>query len=222
MKKIFSTLVIVCFLSLPMCAAAQDPITLIIKAAIKKAVLAADLRIQRLQNKTITLQNAQKRTETVMSREKLEAINDWVAEQKSLYEGYYNELLQVRSIVRDYEGVKKIVQMGGNLLKEYQNGVKEVSRSSLLSPAEKGQMARVYKGMLDKSLELVNTLSQLLEPGVLEMSDRQRLHAIASIEEEIQETIDDLRGFGAENGVLLRQRAAEIGSIRGLKKAYNH
>jgi hypothetical protein len=42
---------------------AQVPIYDIIKAAVKKVIMAVDLKIQRLQNKTIWLQNAQKRLE---------------------------------------------------------------------------------------------------------------------------------------------------------------
>ena len=41
-------------------AVAQDPITLIIKEGITKVIVAVDLKIQRLQNETIWLQNAQK------------------------------------------------------------------------------------------------------------------------------------------------------------------
>lgn len=57
---------------------AQDPITLIIKEGIKKVIVAVDLKIQRLQTKTIWLQNAQKALENTMSKLKLTQITDWV------------------------------------------------------------------------------------------------------------------------------------------------
>jgi len=47
-------------------ANAQIPILEIIKAAVVKAIKAADLQIQRLQNKTIWLQNAQKTLENTV------------------------------------------------------------------------------------------------------------------------------------------------------------
>lgn len=52
-------------------ASAQIPIVDITKAAIKKAIQAADLQIQRQQNKVIWLQNAQKTMENAMSKAKL-------------------------------------------------------------------------------------------------------------------------------------------------------
>lgn len=53
---------------------AQDPITLVIKEGIKKAIKAVDLQVQRQQNKVIWLQNAQKTLENAMSKAKLEDI----------------------------------------------------------------------------------------------------------------------------------------------------
>ena len=55
---------------------AQIPISEIIKAAVKKVIKAVDLKIQRLQNKTIWLQNAQKVLENKMSKLKLTEISD--------------------------------------------------------------------------------------------------------------------------------------------------
>ena len=65
---------------------AQDPISIIIKQAIVKVIKAVDLKIQRLQTKTIWLQNAQKVVENTMSKLKLDDITDWVSKQKELYQ----------------------------------------------------------------------------------------------------------------------------------------
>jgi hypothetical protein len=59
MKKLLVCMVIV-LMSIAPETKAQDPITLIIKQGIKKVIIAVDLKIQRLQTKTIWLQNAQK------------------------------------------------------------------------------------------------------------------------------------------------------------------
>ena len=60
MKKVVATVVlVVCCMFLPIQKVnAQHPITLIIKEAITKVIKAVDLKIQRLQNKTVWLQNA--------------------------------------------------------------------------------------------------------------------------------------------------------------------
>src|SRR5688500_12874179 len=80
-------------------ARAQDPITEVIKAGIRKAIRAVDLKIQRLQNATIWLQNAQKTLENTMSKLKLDEISDWVERQRKLYADYFDELWRVKSAI---------------------------------------------------------------------------------------------------------------------------
>src|SRR3954452_7882097 len=77
---------------------AQDAIAEVIKAGIKKAIKAVDLKIQRLQTKTIWLQNAQKVIENTMTKVHLEEIAGWVEKQRTLYADYYSELWRVKNI----------------------------------------------------------------------------------------------------------------------------
>ena len=72
--------------------------------AIKKVIKAVDLQIQRLQNKTIWLQNAQKTLENKMAKLKLEEISDWVEKQRKLYDDYFQELWKVKSALTYYTG----------------------------------------------------------------------------------------------------------------------
>src|SRR5215211_5721301 len=94
MRKVcVTTCVVVFFVVLPgRSINAQNPITLIIQQGIKKVIVAIDLKIQRLQNKVIWLQNAQKVVENSMSKLHLEEIGDWVEKQRNLYQDYFDEL----------------------------------------------------------------------------------------------------------------------------------
>src|SRR5437763_10954950 len=84
---------------------AQDAIAEVIKAGIKKAIKAVDLKIQRLQTKTIWLQNAQKVIENAMAKVHLEEISGWAEKQRALYDNYYSELWKVKSIISYYDRV---------------------------------------------------------------------------------------------------------------------
>ena len=77
---------------------AQIPILEIIKAGVTKVIKAVDLKIQRLQNKTIWLQNAQKTLENEVSKLKLTEISDWAKKQKELYAKYFDELWKVKNV----------------------------------------------------------------------------------------------------------------------------
>jgi SMC interacting uncharacterized protein involved in chromosome segregation len=83
----------------------------IIKTVIKKVVQALDLEVQRIQNKTIWLQDAQKTLENSMTELKLNDISGWVERQRKLYADYYNELWEVKQIISDYDKLKQVIQL---------------------------------------------------------------------------------------------------------------
>ena len=90
MKKLF----VVIALLICVHSNAQLAIIDIIKEGIKKVIVAVDLKVQRLQNKTIWLQQAQKTLENTLSKVKLTEIGDWVERQRKLYADYFEELRQ--------------------------------------------------------------------------------------------------------------------------------
>jgi len=73
MKKLMITLAIL----LSVHCQAQFPIAEIIKAGIKKVIVAVDLKIQKLQNKTIWLQHSQKTLDNVLSKTNLNKSSCW-------------------------------------------------------------------------------------------------------------------------------------------------
>ena len=78
--------------SLPKGADAQFVVGSVISSTVGRVIRAIDLEVQRLQNQTIWLQNAQKALENQLSKLKLTEISDWSQKQKDLYSGYYKEL----------------------------------------------------------------------------------------------------------------------------------
>src|SRR5438132_1016424 len=98
---------------------AQTEILEVIKAGVKKIIKAVDLKIQRLQNKTIWLQNAQKVLENKMSELKLTQIGDWVQKQTTLYADYFDELWKVKNTITTYHRVGEIIQKQVQLVNEY-------------------------------------------------------------------------------------------------------
>jgi hypothetical protein len=123
MKKLLVTIVIVLAETIaPMqTVSAQDPITLIIKEGITKAIKAVDLQIQRSQNETIWLQNAQKVVENAMTQAKLAEISDWVEKQRTLYKDYFEELWKVKNAIAMYHRIKEVTTKQIALVNEYKN-----------------------------------------------------------------------------------------------------
>src|SRR5687768_10270883 len=100
-------------------ARAVIPIAKIIKEAVKKVIKAVDLMIQRLQNKTIWLQNAQKVLENKLNELKLTEIAEWTEKHRKLYKEYYDELWKVKNAISSYQRIKQILERQKGLVTEY-------------------------------------------------------------------------------------------------------
>src|SRR6266702_2309123 len=107
MKKLFFFLLGAASLLLPTSVQAQLEI---IDEAIKAAIMAVDLGIQKIQTETIVLQEAQKELENTMQQTQLTAITDWVQRQRDLYANYYAELWQVKTVIATYSKVAALVE----------------------------------------------------------------------------------------------------------------
>src|SRR5437879_6447908 len=90
-------------LATPAKSHAQDEM---IGEVLKRVIMAIDLRIQKLQTKTIVLQDAQRQLDNIMQATHLADISDWVEQQKDLYSEYYQELWQVKDALKYYSAVK--------------------------------------------------------------------------------------------------------------------
>ena len=126
MKKtlIIANIIILISLAPTLQIHAQIPIIDIIKSGITKVIKAVDLKIQRLQNQTIWLQNAQKTIENQISKLKLTEISDWSKKQQELYANYFDELWKVKSAISSYQAVKDIIKKQVQLVQEYANAFK--------------------------------------------------------------------------------------------------
>jgi predicted ATPase with chaperone activity len=121
MKKLLVNMALVVGLAIvPLSSVqAQDPVSEAIKEGIKKVIKAVDLQVQRWQNETIWLQNAQKVLENKMSELKLNEISDWVEKQRTLYADYFDELWKVKNTIAYYHRIKELTQKQLQIMAEY-------------------------------------------------------------------------------------------------------
>lgn len=218
-------LIAVMLLGIGLCAApsqskAQIPIAEIIKEGIKKVIVAVDLKIQRLQNKTIWLQNAQKAIENEMTKLKLYEISGWVEKQRELYADYFNELSKVKQVIVTYHGVKGIIQKQKALLNEYQSAWNLFKQDENFTPDELDYMQKVYTGILNESIKNLDQVFLVINAFATQMTDSKRMEIINKAEDEVEGNLADLRQFNNQNKMLSFQRAAEKGDIEVMKKLY--
>ena len=223
-KKQIAVTVLCLFLSMQVSAsdtASAPPIFGIVKAAIKKAIKAIDLRIQRLQNKTIWLQNAQKEVENTLSKLKLEEISDWSKKQRDLYKEYYDELMKVKSAISYYQRIRDVADKQMRLVSEYQNAWSLFQQDEHFSYEELDYMQKVYSGILGESLSNIDQIFFIIESFSTQMSDAERLALINEAADRIDSSYNDLKRFNRQNIVLSLQRAKTKNDVIRLRKLYD-
>jgi hypothetical protein len=222
MKKLFVITGIILFASLAPVqqAQAQIPILDIIKAAVKKVIVAADLKIQRLQNKTIWLQNAQKTLENRMSKLKLTEISDWSEKQKELYAKYFDELWKVKNAIGSYQAVRDIIKKQVQLVQEYSRAFNLSKHDKNFTADELDYMQKVYTGILDESIKNIDQIQLAINAFATQMTDAKRLEIIHTAGNNIEQNITDLRQFNQLNIIISLQRSKEKNDIDVVKKLY--
>lgn len=221
-KKIMICLLCFILISTPARPAtvAAIPILEIVKAVAKKVIKAIDLRIQKLQNKTIWLQNAQKKIENILSKLKLNEISDWTQKQKELYKNYYEELAKVKSIITYYQRIKDISEKQVRLVNEYERAWNLFQKDAHFNSSELDYMQSVYSGILNESLKNIDQIFLVLDSFTTQMSDAKRLEIINTAADQIDANYDDLTLFNRQNILLSLQRAKTERDVKSVKQFY--
>lgn len=206
--------------ALPREANAQLIIAEVIKAGVKKVIKAIDLKVQRLQNQTIWLQNAQKVVENQLSKFKLDEISDWTERQRKLYADYYDELKKVKSVISTYQRIRDMADTQGAILKEYQWAVSLFHRDRHFSADELAHMETVYRGILDESVRNLDQIFIVINSFKTQMSDAARLELIDQAAGRMAQNYADLKQFNSENIALSVQRAQSELEVKTLKLVY--
>lgn len=222
MKAIVIRLFIVCCIFFPASTIqAQAGIAEIIRQGIRRVIVAVDLRIQRLQNQTIWLQNAQKAIENTLSKLHLDEISDWVERQRVLYADYFDELRKVKTALTYYQRVRDITRQQIQIVREYQSAWALFRQDKNFTAEELRYMLQVYTGMMDESVKHIDQLFLVINAFITQMSDAKRLEIINTVSENVEQTLMDLKQFNEENKMMSLGRAVASGEIEYVKKLYN-
>jgi hypothetical protein len=205
---------------LPREVRAQIPLAEVIKAGVKKVVKAVDLKVQRLQNKTIWLQNAQKVLENKLSKLRLGEISDWSEKQRNLYKDYFDELKKVKTAITYYHRIKDISVKQSKILKAYQQAWDLTKRDANFTPKELIYISNVYSGILDASIKNLDGVMLVITAFQTQMSDAERLEIIRDAADHIDTNYFDLMRFNRENIQLSISRSKSSSETDQIRQWY--
>nr|WP_091698151.1 conjugal transfer protein TraI [Algoriphagus locisalis] len=208
--------------ALPVQQAAAVPIAVIlevIKAGVKKVIQAIDLKVQRLQNQTIWLQNAQKVLENKLSQLRLSEISEWNESQRKQYDELFEELWKVKRIITQFQRVRDIAAMQKQLVREYQTTWEVINGSPALAWEEKRVISGIYQQILEESIQNLSHLTGVMTSFTTQMNDADRLASLHLAEDRIRKNLVDLRSLNSRNMRLIRSR--ELLPLNNLKQNYD-
>jgi len=220
MKTLLITILLLAGLLQPKPVQAQLAIAEVIKTGVKKVIRAIDLKVQRMQNQTIWLQNAQKTLENAMSKVKLGEISDWTQRQRDLYQDYFAELSKVKQIISAYHQVKAIGAGQIRLVQAYRKAWQLLKKDAHFSPGELEYMAKVYAGILQQSVRQIDQLLLVVDSFQTQMSDAARLEVIRQASDQADQAYFDLLHFNQQNISLSLSRAADQNDLRQIQRLY--
>ncbi|WP_371328263.1 conjugal transfer protein TraI [Pedobacter sp. ok626] len=207
-------------MALPTGATAQVAFIEVIKAGVKKVIKAVDLKVQRLQNETIWLQNAQKVIENQLSKFKLTEIADWTDRQRVLYADYYQKLWEVKSLIATYQRIKDLAQTQAAIVKEYQWAIGLFHKDKHFSVDELLHMEEVYRGILEASVKNLDQVFMVINSFKTQMSDAARMELIDASAKAMDQNYSDLRAFNNQNITLSIQRSGSKFEVENLRRMY--
>jgi hypothetical protein len=199
---------------------AQIDVASIIKEGVKKVIKAIDLKMQRLQNKTIWLQNAQKSVENTMSKIKLDEITTWVEKQKTLYQDYFNELRKVKTVISYYYRIREVTSKQLQLVAAYKNALALFKQDKHFTSNEINYMITVYSGILDESVKNLDQILLVITSFSTQMDDAKRLQIIDASADAIEQNYTDLLQFNQQNISLSLHRSKDLSEINQVRLLY--
>ncbi len=181
---------------------AQIPVVETIIAEVIKAI---DLKVQKLQNETIWLQQAQGLAEQELSRAKLSEITGWQQQLSDLYARYFAELKQVKSSVAGMTQIKRIVEMQKQVVIEYGRMAKDAQ----------GKVQ--YDALLNTSMDVSQTLYLVLS-SQYSMKDAERICMIATLKDAMSRCLSNMQALNKQQVEIIANRVRCQADLQFVKK----
>jgi len=201
-------------------AHAQFGVGTVLNNTVGRIIRAIDLEVQKAQNKTIWLQNAQKTIENQLHQLQLSNIAGISQQQKDLFSKYYQELVTVKTIISDYAQVKHIIVRQEQLVNLYKTSWSLTRQDKHFSPAEMQQISAVYSGILQESAANLDQLAKVINSFQTQMTDEQRMEVVDRIAKQVDENYKDLEKFTNENVLLSMARSKDQQDVQTIKNLY--
>lgn len=135
-----------------------------------------------------------------------------------LHQDYLNQLLAVHIAVKNDSRIESILSNYGLVGSESAQAYAAFVKSMILSVAELGSIKSSLKGLQNACNTKMDELQKVLSPGILRMSDAERIATIDRIDHDVGVLLEGTRKLISENYALVRARADRKKRVEMMKR----
>ncbi|MRX46954.1 TerB family tellurite resistance protein [Pedobacter puniceum] len=139
----------------------------------------------------------------------------------NLHEAFFNNLLAVNPLIRNYWRVGEIINHQKSLIKEYKLALKAFSKSGTFNVKELDYHRNVYQNLLTGSTKSLDELITVITASKLSMNDSERLAIIDRIYADSVDKLQFLRSFNRNSSMLMMQRIQSQNDITHIQKLHS-
>lgn len=139
----------------------------------------------------------------------------------NLHQVFLDGLLKISPVVYQYKKVTDIISFQLQLTKEYKTAFNKFRQDHNFSIEEITYITSVYDQLINKSIQNLDDLTQVITAGVFRMSDEERLERIDALYTDMQDKLTFLRDFNHHTSILALQKAKESNNIEAMQHLYN-
>lgn len=135
-----------------------------------------------------------------------------------LHDDFFNSLKNINPSISKYPRVKDIVENVNNILTIQRAGKDNIRNNALLRPEERKQLMETIALMQKEAESLLQELNLVLEPGVLEMKDDERIQRIDKIYQDVLLLYHQTSQLNQGTIMLLKGRKTNALDIQNMRK----
>lgn len=104
----------------------------------------------------------------------------------SLHEEWFTSLLKVGGVVRDFRRVQAMWAYQQRIIDLYTQNIATLRKHPALTPAQIQAMVQGYTVLLNENVQLIDDLSGILTPQMVQLTDAQRMKHINQLADRLE------------------------------------
>lgn len=148
---------------------------------------------------------------------------DSFKEVKKVYDQgkeYYDALKSVNNLLRDARKVQQTVLLVGDISDMYVTNFGRMLNDPNFSAQELSAIAFGYSKLLNESTELLNELSQIINPSTLSLNDKERMDIIERVYKDVRDYYNLVRYYTHKNISVSLVRAKKQNDTKRVLELY--